>query len=431
MADRPKVLVFGAYGLIGSAICRAFIDSNFDVIGVGRSRLAATQSSLNISWAFHDLATIKQETLRDLVCDVDVIVNAAGALQTSLKDNTEAIHTGFVKRLAESVSGQRVVQISAAGAELDAETLFLASKASADRYLLAVHPNAAVLRPSLVLGQEAYGGSALLRALAAMPVVGPKVFADVKIHVIALDELAQAVVHAAQDRELSGAFDLTAQDPIRFDDLVLAYRKWMGLTPWRLRLKVPKILLNLTMKLSDMLGWLGWRPPLRTTAVKVLARGICANNLRWTRATGQNFSTLSQMLARTPATSQDVLAARVYLLVPLAIATLSLFWCVSGLIGFLKFDTAAEVLISRGMSDTVAKLSVLGGSVMDVVLGMCVVLRKYIRLACLGMIALTLSYLFGATIWATDLWADPLGPLVKTVPAMVLACIPLALLRAR
>ena len=48
-------------------------------------------------------------------------------------------------------------------------------------------------------------------------------------------------------------------------------------------------------------------------------------------------------------------------------------------------------------------------------------------LAVKGMLALTLVYLVAASILAPELWADPLGPLVKAIPALVLALVALAI----
>jgi hypothetical protein len=47
------------------------------------------------------------------------------------------------------------------------------------------------------------------------------------------------------------------------------------------------------------------------------------------------------------------------------------------------------------------------------------------------MIAVTLAYLLGAALLAPDLWLDPLGAMVKSVPAMVLALVGLAVLEER
>ena len=59
-------------------------------------------------------------------------------------------------------------------------------------------------------------------------------------------------------------------------------------------------------------------------------------------------------------------------------------------------------------------------------LGLAVVWRASVAWAAKGMIAVTLLYLLAATMVAPDLWLDPLGPLVKAIPAMVLALVVLA-----
>ena len=41
------------------------------------------------------------------------------------------------------------------------------------------------------------------------------------------------------------------------------------------------------------------------------------------------------------------------------------------------------------------------------------------------------AYLLGATLWRPDLWIDPLGPLIKVVPAMMLALVMLAIIDER
>jgi hypothetical protein len=47
------------------------------------------------------------------------------------------------------------------------------------------------------------------------------------------------------------------------------------------------------------------------------------------------------------------------------------------------------------------------------------------------MVAVTLGYLAAGSIAAPDLWLDPLGPFVKTVPAAVLALVAMAMAEER
>ena len=43
------------------------------------------------------------------------------------------------------------------------------------------------------------------------------------------------------------------------------------------------------------------------------------------------------------------------------------------------------------------------------------------------MVAVTVGYLVGGTLLLPSLWLDPLGPLVKPIPAAVLALVLLAI----
>jgi hypothetical protein len=103
----------------------------------------------------------------------------------------------------------------------------------------------------------------------------------------------------------------------------------------------------------------------------------------------------------------------------------------SGLIALARFAAAREVLTSRGMSAGAAGLLVVGGALVDLALGAGVLVRRYARSAAVGMVAVSLSYLVGGTMLAPDLLVDPLGPLVKILPALTLGVIGAALLDER
>jgi hypothetical protein len=79
----------------------------------------------------------------------------------------------------------------------------------------------------------------------------------------------------------------------------------------------------------------------------------------------------------------------------------------------------------------VAIACVLAGAVLDIALGGLVLVRRWVVPAALGMVAVTLGYLVAGTMFAPDLWADPLGPLVKPIPAAVLALVAMALAEER
>src|SRR3546814_16013009 len=109
---------------------------------------------------------------------VDAVVNCAGVLQSGRGQNMEAVHHLAPAALFDpcrEAGVRRVIQISAISADAEAGTDYALSKKPADDHLQAPDLDWVVLRPSLVYGEGAYGGTAMLRALAAFPFVTPLV----------------------------------------------------------------------------------------------------------------------------------------------------------------------------------------------------------------------------------------------------------------
>lgn len=199
-------VVLGGYGFIGSACIRALSDAGYETVGVGRSLRASKASGLPARWIKRDIGKTAPADWKALLKDVDIVVNAAGALQDGSRDDLEAIHVNAIRSITEAMRGTsiKVIQISAAGVSEDATTEFFRSKARGDAILAASDLDWVILRPALVLGAQAFGGTALLRAAAAIPLIEACVFADSEVQTVALDDLAQAVVLASSGTVPSG-----------------------------------------------------------------------------------------------------------------------------------------------------------------------------------------------------------------------------------
>jgi uncharacterized protein YbjT (DUF2867 family) len=419
----PRAIVLGGYGMIGSACAAALVEAGFQVTGIGRSAAAARRADPRLAWVIRDIPTITVADWRGLLAGVDVVINAAGALQDSGRDDLEAIHVRSLAALTEAAEGLplRIIQISAAGVSSTASTRFFRTKAMGDA-LITKTRDWVILRPTLVVACDAYGGTALLRAAAALPGVLPQVLPDARIQTVHLDDLSAAVVLAAQGAIPNGTIaDLTEPVSHSLPDLALAFRRWLGLPEPRLRPRVPGWMLSLTQRVADALGRLGWRSPLRTNAMRALADGIHGDPSTWTNAGGNPCRPLAETLASLPATRADRLAARSYFALPLAIATLALFWTVTGLVTLAAPANAELILTTRGTSAGVAKVLVYSGAIADILLGLLILWRPSAGRAALGMAALSTAYLLGSLVTAPDLWADPLGPMVKVLPGVALA----------
>jgi uncharacterized protein YbjT (DUF2867 family) len=304
----------------------------------------------------------------------------------------------------------------------------LSTKREADFALAASGLPFVIIRPAIVIGRNAHGGSALLRALAAIPLWTPLVSAGATIQFAALADVASAVEDAIEGRIPVGS-DIAIADArtLTLRQAVALHRAWLGLPPAK-AIDVPSWLAAPVVAIADLLGHLGWRSPLRSTAIELAAGGGPTNA---DGSTNKSTAALAETLAANPAGVQDLWFARLYLLKPIVIGSLGLFWLASGAIALACFDQSSAILASALGADGPTQALTLITSLADILLGVGVLVRRFARPALIGMVLVSLAYLAAATILTPWLWADPLGPLVKVVPSIVLALVALAILDER
>ncbi|WBL79120.1 SDR family oxidoreductase [Bradyrhizobium xenonodulans] len=434
------ILVLGASGLIGRFVTDDLRARGFRVVGVARSLSPAqTMSARDIELP---ILSLDAAALTRLLSEhaVDVIVNCLGVLQDGPGSDTNAVHRDFVARLLRAIgdSGRaiRLVHISIPGmAEAD-RTAFATTKREAERLIAASGIPHAILRPGFVVAPSAYGGSAMLRALAAFPLDLPAKEMVTPFRPVAVEDIAATIAWlAARDIEdvsvKAVSWDLMQTEPVTMAGVIAQFRLAFGTAGWP-RVAMPPFMLGLGAKLGDLVNHLGWMPPMRTTAIAELRRGVRGDPSAWIAATGIAPKNLADTIGRRPATIQDKWFARLFLIKALIVASLVVFWLVSGFIAlFVSYRAAAGILTSHGFAPALVDPITIGTSLMDMSIG---VLIAFSRTAAIGLIlgiVASLGYMFGAAILTPDLWIEPLGALVKTGPAIVLMLVALLMLDNR
>ena len=131
-----NVLVLGGYGLIGEAIVNRLVEAGHSVAGLGRDTRQASRRKSMVRWIDADIAALlTPEAWLPILADADAVINAAGALQDGSRDNLDTIHRASIEALSgacEQAEVRRLIQISAAGADLGASTAFMRTKAQGD-----------------------------------------------------------------------------------------------------------------------------------------------------------------------------------------------------------------------------------------------------------------------------------------------------------
>jgi uncharacterized protein YbjT (DUF2867 family) len=433
-----NILVLGASGLIGRFVIDDLRARGFRTIGVAR-KLPASQKTSKLDLEL-PVMSMDAASLARLLADraVEIVVNCIGVLQNGPGSDTGAVHRDFVAKLLQAIrdSGRaiRFVHISIPGAANEDRTAFSLTKREAERLIAASGISYAILRPGFVVAPSAYGGSALLRALAAFPIKLPAAESATPFQPVAAEDIAATIAWLAErdiGESAAVSWDLMQPQTITLGGVIEQFCRALGTSDWP-RITLPGFLLNLGAKLGDLASFLGWMPPMRSTAIAEMRRGVTGDPKGWMAATGIVPKAIGQMVGRRPASIQDKWFSRLFLIKALIIASLTLFWMVSGFISLvISYDTAAGILRAHNFPSALVGPITVVTSLMDMSIGILIAFRRTCAFGLIAGIFVSLGYMAGAAILTPDLWIEPLGALVKTGPAIVLMLVALLTLDNR
>jgi uncharacterized protein YbjT (DUF2867 family) len=359
--------------------------------------------------------------------EISVVVNCLGVLQDGPGSDTSDVHRDFVARLLRAIGDSdraiRLIHVSIPGVANDDRTAFSQTKREAEALIAASGTAYAILRPGFVVAPSAYGGSAMLRALAALPIDLPAAESATPFQPVAVEDIAATMTWLA-GREIPDkaadavVWDLMQPQPVTLGGVIEQFRRAFG-TANLPQVALPTFLLDLGARLGDLASLLGWMPPMRSTAIAELRRGVTGDPRPWIAGTGIIPKTLAQTVPS--ATIQDKWFARLFLIKALVIASLSAFWIASGFIALvISYDAAAAILTSHAFPPALVAPFTVITSLMDMTIGLLIAFRRTCAAGLIAGILASLGYMLGTAILTPDLWIEPLGALVKTGPAIVL-----------
>jgi uncharacterized protein YbjT (DUF2867 family) len=429
-----RVLLIGASGFIGSAVAARLKGDGHELVALGRGGGSTARRVAADRWVKLDLreATSPADWSPHLAA-IDAVVNCAGVLQDGGRDSTAPVHRdspAALWRACEEAGVARVIHLSALGVDRGGVTDFSKTKMEGDAALEASGLDWVILRPSVVVGRAAYGGSALFRGLASLPLLllpkrtGP-------VDVVQLDDVVETVALLLRPEAPSRvALELAGPDRLAFHEIVAAYRSWLGWKPAR-TVVAPDWLMGLAYKAGDLIGRLGWRPPIRTTAQREIRRGAIGDGSEWLRLTQVQPQSLRDALAANPASVQERWFARLYLLKPVVIGTFALFWLLTGLVSLGPgYERATHYMIEGG-GGALSEPSVVAGGIADILVALGILYRPTTKFALIAALGLSAFYIVAGTLLLPELWADPLGPMMKIWPILALNLVCLAILDDR
>jgi len=418
-----KILVCGASGFIGSAICAALAAAGHDVLrGV---RLALLPGEIAIDYT----VDLQPSSWMARLHGIDAVVNAVGIIREHAEASFEALHSAAPRALFAACAAagvQRVVQISALGAE-QGESAYFASKRAADEALMALPLDWTVVRPSLVFG--AHGESAALFCkMASMPLIAAPALGEARFQPVHIDDLARAAVAAIDPATPARrVIDLAGGSSVTFDGMLRAYREAMGFPP------AP--MLRIPAPVMACAAWLGGKlrgSPLTPDNWRMLRAGSApADEVAANRATTRELLGRPPRAIGTFITPADRELFRLRALAAwrgiLLRGTLAAVWLATAMVSAFIYPRAGSLaMLARvGLEGWPATLALYGAAALDAALGIATIVRPR-RALWLAQGALILGYSVVIAACLPEYLWHPFGPLLKNLPILAILFILLA-----
>lgn len=413
------ILLLGAGGFVGRHILSELLASGHKVRAVARDISTLRDMEPEAEWVGLDLARATQaESWTPHLSGIDCVVNAAGVLRGP---EMEAVHVAMPQALhaaCKKAEVRRVILISAVSARPDVSTDYARTKIAGEAALRDSGLRWTILRPSLVIAEGSYGGTSLLRGLSALPLFQPLPgdgsFAFSPIHA---DDLARSVRLACEDLWfVNMTLEPAGPRTHTLRDLMTRYRNWLGFGRTRF-VSIPMPVMRAFGRIGDLSG----SGPVSTNSLTQMVAGNAADGEAFAQAVGFRARSLDQTMRDRAAGVQDRWHARLFFLAPAIRWGLALMWLASALLGlFAARAQTLEVLTAIGAPETLAFPLQVGTALLDLAIAVLVVRDSRARIATAAQLAVVAGYTVALTLALPALWIDPLGPLLKNLPILLL-----------
>jgi uncharacterized protein YbjT (DUF2867 family) len=256
-----NILLTGASGFIGMHISKALNSSGHKVKEVTRGN----------GYDFNKMTT--KESWLPLLQDIDIVINCVGIISETYNQKFKTLHYQAPRALfyaCTEVGTQRVIQISALGADEQAFTPYQISKKNADDVLRSLSLNWFVLRPSLVYGR---GGKSMkvFQRLACLPVLPLIDGGKQMIQPVHISDLTDTVLNCLTSAETNITLDIVGAHAVSFKEWLQLMRIEKG--------KSRAFIISIPFKISMIIARLSQFiiPLISPDNLRMLQKGNIAN----------------------------------------------------------------------------------------------------------------------------------------------------------
>ena len=239
---KKLVTVFGASGLVGRHTVRTLAQAGWRIRAVCRHPNLANYllpAGVPGQIQLFKGSVRDDDSVARALEGADAAVNLTGVLYSRGEQSFEALHVAAARRigrLAREAGIKALVNMSAIGADADADSSYAGSKGRGEKVLREEFPEATILRPSLVFGPEDQFFNKfawLARISPVLPLIGG---GRTKFQPVFVGDVAAAILRCLEDMATGGkTYELGGPTVYSFKELLQLILREIG----RKRLLVP------------------------------------------------------------------------------------------------------------------------------------------------------------------------------------------------
>src|SRR5215469_285451 len=271
---RHQIAVMGGSGFLGRYIVKRLAERG-EVLAVG-GRHAADAKFLKLKGDVGQVGLINigidapEDVLRAFVAEKDALINCVGILYERGSQKFDVVHHSApakLARLAREAGVERLVHISAIGADPRSTSAYARTKAAGEQAVRDAFPTATILRPSIVFGPE----DDFFNRFASLAVMSPFVpligGGETRFQPVYVGDVASAAIRVLDDPATAGrTYELGGPK-------VYTFRQLMELLLGEIKrhrrfIDLPFGLASLQARLMSLLP----KPPLTPDQVEMLKR---------------------------------------------------------------------------------------------------------------------------------------------------------------
>ncbi len=209
MTDRSIATVFGGTGFIGRHVVQRLVAAGHEVrVAVRDTEAAQVLKPLGVVGQVVPLHAPLSDAaaVARAVVGATLVVNLVGILAEAKPGDFDRVHhqgAAIIARACAIAGAQRLVHLSAIGADAASPSLYARSKAAGEAAVRAAFPAAVILRPSVVFGPD----DAFFNRFARMAQIAPimPVFAgDTRFQPVHVGDVADAVLAGLTRADVQG-----------------------------------------------------------------------------------------------------------------------------------------------------------------------------------------------------------------------------------